>query len=147
MTYGVFFSDYIKTMSHYIKYITLNFVGFRVPIIKIHKYYIISQVESISKNGSKYAKAEGTYAIVLDIDYSVNVALVQLPTKQRKYFSLFCFVTIGRNANLYKKYSVIGKSGFNRLKGKAAVVRGVAMNPIDHPHGGRTKTNKPEVSL
>lgn len=66
---------------------------------------------------------------------------------KRKYFSLNCFATIGRNANIYKKYNVIGKAGYNRLLGYSSIVRGVAMNPVDHPHGGRTKTNKPEVSL
>lgn len=46
----------------------------------------------------------------------------------------------------FQKFTVTGKSGINRNLGKNVIVRGVAMNPVDHPHGGRTKTNKPEVS-
>ena len=40
----------------------------------------------------------------------------------------------------------IGKAGRSRWLGIRPTVRGTAMNPVDHPHGGRTKTNKPEVS-
>ena len=45
------------------------------------------------------------------------------------------------------KFSYFGKAGVNILKGKKPKVRGVARNPVDHPHGGRTKTNQPEVSI
>ena len=41
---------------------------------------------------------------------------------------------------------MIGKAGRNRWLGVRPTVRGVAMNPVDHPHGGNTKTNSPEVS-
>ena len=41
---------------------------------------------------------------------------------------------------------IYGKAGSLRYRGLKPKVRGVAMNPVDHPHGGRTKTNKPEVS-
>jgi len=41
----------------------------------------------------------------------------------------------------------LGKAGINFILGKKPKVRGVARNPVDHPHGGRTKTNQPEVSI
>lgn len=62
------------------------------------------------------------------------------------YFSFFCFLTIGRN-NLNFLILKKKKAGYNINLGKKQIVRGVARNPVDHPHGGRTKTNKPEVSI
>lgn len=53
---------------------------------------------------------------------------------------------VGRNNNIYHKYLVYGGYKWSSYLGKKSLVRGVAMNPVDHPHGGRTKTNKPEVS-
>jgi len=54
---------------------------------------------------------------------------------------------LGRNSQIDHKYKIFGKAGFNKILGKKSKVRGVARNPVDHPHGGRTKTNKPEVSI
>ena len=55
--------------------------------------------------------------------------------------------TLGRNSNVFKKYQIYGGSRKLKLLGRRPIVRGVAMNPVDHPHGGRTKTNSPEVSI
>ena len=54
---------------------------------------------------------------------------------------------LGKNAQTEKKLCVLGKAGYNYIIGKKPKVRGVARNPVDHPHGGRTKTNQPEVSI
>jgi large subunit ribosomal protein L2 len=56
-------------------------------------------------------------------------------------------VILGRNSQIDYNYSRFGKAGVNFLFGKKPKVRGVARNPVDHPHGGRTKTNQPEVSI
>ena len=66
--------------------------------------------------------------------------------KKKKIFNWFSTCFIGRNSNVYDKYSVLGNYKNNFFLKKKQSVRGVAMNPVDHPHGGRTKTNKPEVS-
>ena len=145
--YGLFLGDFIKTIILNTKYYNNNYLGYRIPLFKISKFFIISQVSNILKGESKYARSQGTFCYIVDINYDLKFCLLQLPSSKRKYFSLSCFVTIGRNANIYKKYNVIGKAGFNRNLGHSSIVRGVAMNPVDHPHGGRTKTNKPEVSL
>jgi large subunit ribosomal protein L2 len=55
-------------------------------------------------------------------------------------------VTLGRASNIFKKKEITGKAGRNVLKGFRPSTRGVAMNPVDHPHGGRTKTNSPELT-
>lgn len=71
---------------------------------------------------------------------------MKLPSGFKKYFNGYSICLLGRNNNLNKKYLILSKASFNYLLGKKSSVRGVAKNPVDHPHGGRTKTNKPEVS-
>jgi len=51
---------------------------------------------------------------------------------------------LGRNSNILPKGILVGKAGVNIIRGFRPSVRGVAKNPVDHPHGGRTKTNAPE---
>jgi large subunit ribosomal protein L2 len=65
---------------------------------------------------------------------------VRLPSG--KILTLFndSFATLGINSNLQHKLVVLGKAGKNRLKGLRPKVRGIAMNPVDHPHGGRTNS-------
>ena len=70
----------------------------------------------------------------------------KLPTGATKYLSFNNYVILGRNSNLLNYKQTLGKAGFNRNIGFKSKVRGVAMNPVDHPHGGRTKPSKPEVS-
>jgi large subunit ribosomal protein L2 len=53
---------------------------------------------------------------------------------------------LGRNSNIKNKRQFLTSAGTNVKKGFKSKVRGVAMNPVDHPHGGRTKTNNPEKS-
>ena len=61
-----------------------------------------------------------------------------------------CFCTVGILSNKNRKFRVLGKAGVSRWLGKRPKVRGVAMNPIDHPHGGgegKTSGGRPSVSL
>lgn len=72
--------------------------------------------------------------------------MLQLPSGKEQKASLRSVAILGRNSNLQHKREVVGKAGANRKAGIRPTVRGVAMNPVDHPHGGRTKTSQPEVS-
>ena len=56
------------------------------------------------------------------------------------------YATVGINSNLLHKYSVLGKAGKNRLRSRRPIVRGIAMNPVDHPHGGRTNGGRTSVT-
>ena len=69
-----------------------------------------------------------------------------LPSKQIKFFlpNNICF--IGKNSLSVKKLFKPGKAGYNSNVGFKPIVRGVAMNPVDHPNGGRTKSCTPEKS-
>jgi large subunit ribosomal protein L2 len=95
---------------------------------------------------AKYALSNGTFCQVLDIFNDFNLVKIALPSKNVKIISSLCFVISGRNSKQDYKFNRLGKAGLNYLMGKKPNVRGVAKNPVDHPHGGRTKTNQPEVS-
>jgi large subunit ribosomal protein L2 len=75
-------------------------------------------------------------------------ALVKLPSGEVRKFSLDCMATIGQVGNLDHENVSYGKAGRTRWMGRRPTVRGVAMNPVDHPHGGgegRVKGNHPQT--
>lgn len=107
---------------------------------------IFSNVCCNTSRYSKYIKAAGTFSRIFQIFDDLECVSFKLPTGVVKYMSYNCYILLGRNSNIFYKRQVAGKAGFFRNLGYKPKVRGVAMNPVDHPHGGRTKTNKPEVS-
>ena len=136
---------YLKTLYFPLRLFKLNLLGFRV-FLSLLKLNMIFFDLSKFNNKATFIKSSGTFSQILQINKELNLILVKLPSGKKKYFSFNYVCTLGRNSNIFKKFLIIGKSGTNRIKGKNVSVRGVAMNPVDHPHGGRTKTNKPEVS-
>lgn len=93
-----------------------------------------------------YTRSAGTYCTLLTNDFEKNISKIKLPSNKIILISIFSFVVLGRLSNIFKKKEVIGKAGRNYIRGNRPSVRGVAMNPVDHPHGGRTKTNSPELT-
>src|SRR5262245_42059567 len=76
-------------------------------------------------------------------------ALVRLPSGETWKIHEDCYATIGQVGNLEHENESIGKAGRNRWKGWRPEVRGVAMNPVDHPHGGgegKTSGGRPSVT-
>ena len=74
-------------------------------------------------------------------------ALLKLPSGELRYVPLTCRATIGQVGNVDHENVSIGKAGRSRWLGKRPKVRGIAMNPVDHPHGGgegRSKGNHPQ---
>lgn len=111
----------------------------------LSKYTIFSNIYLYGFK--KFALANGTYCQVLENFFDFNLIKVTLPSKGTKVFSGWNFVLLGKNSQENFMYGRLGKAGINTLTGKKPKVRGVARNPVDHPHGGRTKTNQPEVSI
>ncbi len=93
-----------------------------------------------------YSKSSGTFCQIKDLNYDFNLSRIILPSGSLKVVSIDSFVKLGRCANIFNRNIVYGKAGFLKFFGKKPKNRGVARNPVDHPHGGRTKTNSPEVS-
>ena len=99
-----------------------------------------------NKSLSSCALANGSYGTVLSIYKDFNLVKVVLPSMKKYLLSGNALATLGRNSNLKFRYNTLGSYKLSKRDGCKPHVRGVAMNPVDHPHGGRTKTNKPEVS-
>ena len=79
-------------------------------------------------------RSAGNFATLISKDD--NKAMLRMPSGEIRYVSLDCFATIGEVSNPDHKNIVYGKAGRKRWLGIRPTVRGVAMNPVDHPHGG-----------
>lgn len=123
------------------------FVGSIVEVRQLSKFSIISNVSLNNDSNSKYARSAGTYCFINEFLSEIGLCIIRLPSGIQKTLNINSVAILGRNSCISHKYSVIGKAGINIKKGKKQIVRGVAMNPVDHPNGGRTKTNKPEKSI
>lgn len=108
--------------------------------------YILNNVELQPKLGSKICRSQGMYA-KLTTKASSEYGLIRLH-KTKKVFKInaFCLVTLGNLIKIKMKRYTWGKAGYTRKLGWRPHVRGYAMNPVDHPHGGRTKSGL-KVSL
>ncbi|MFM9841740.1 MAG: 50S ribosomal protein L2 [Dongiaceae bacterium] len=110
--------------------------GNALPLKNIPVGTIIHNVEMKPEAGGKLARAAGTFVQLVgrDTDY----ALLRLGSGEVRRVHLECLATIGAVSNPDQQNIVIGKAGRSRWLGIRPVVRGIAMNPVDHPHGGRT---------
>jgi large subunit ribosomal protein L2 len=95
---------------------------------------IIHNVEMKPGKGGQLARAAGTYVQLVGRD--AGYAMLRLSSGELRMVRSECRATIGAVSNPDQQNIVIGKAGRNRWLGHRPSVRGVAMNPIDHPHGG-----------
>lgn len=108
---------------------------------------IIHNVELIPGGGAKLARGAGSMVQLMAREG--NYAQIKLPSGEVRMVNVNCRATIGQVGNLDHSNIEIGKAGRNRWMGWRPFVRGTAMNPVDHPHGGgegRTKGGRHPVS-
>jgi large subunit ribosomal protein L2 len=108
--------------------------GNAMPMRNIPVGTIIHNVEMKPGKGGQLARSAGTYVQLVGRD--AGYALLRLSSGEVRLVRGECMATIGAVSNPDEQNTVIGKAGRNRWLGKKPSVRGVAMNPIDHPHGG-----------
>ncbi len=109
---------------------------------------LIHNVEIESKNKTVFARAAGTFCQILN-HFSSDFAKIRLPSGNQRLLPLNVKATLGIVGNENYNKIVIGKAGRSRWLNKRPSVRGVAMNPVDHPHGGgqgKTKGGRPSVT-
>jgi large subunit ribosomal protein L2 len=121
--------------------------GNAMPLRFIPLGTVIHNIELRKDKGGQVAKSAGSGAQILakEGDY----AQVRLPSSEIRKIHLDCRATIGQVGNLDHQNIDIGKAGRTRWRGRRPHVRGTAMNPIDHPHGGgegRAKGGRHPVS-
>lgn len=118
--------------------------GYLVLLKYLPPHTLVFNLEVKVPFGGVYSLAGGTSSIVLFSDTFTNQVLTQLPSGEKILINAYCSGVLGRASNLENNLSTVGKAGLNRNYNLRPTVRGVAKNPVDHPHGGRSKTNKPE---
>ncbi len=94
--------------------------------------------------GGKLVRAAHTCAVIT-VKQEHN-AIIKLPSGEMRLFALDCRATVGTVSNQLQGMTNKGKAGTNRNRGRRPKVRGIAMNPVDHPHGGRTNGGRPSCS-
>ena len=107
---------------------------------------MVHNLELYPGKGAQVVRSAGGAAQLLSKEG--DFALVKLPSGEVRKFSVDCMATIGQLGNLDHENVTYGKAGRTRWHGKRPTVRGVAMNPVDHPHGGgegRVKGNHPQT--
>jgi len=94
----------------------------------------IHNLELVPGKGAQVARSAGAECQLMAKEGTT--AHVRLPSGEVRIFSLDCYCTVGKVGNLDHEKVVVGKAGRSRWKGIRPSVRGVAMNPVDHPMGG-----------
>jgi large subunit ribosomal protein L2 len=108
--------------------------GNALTLRKIPVGTIIHNVEMKPGKGGQLARSAGSYAQLVSKDS--GYALLKLRSGEVRLIHADCMATIGSVSNPDHQNANVGKAGRSRWKGVRPTVRGVAMNPVDHPHGG-----------
>ena len=108
--------------------------GNAMPMKNIPVGTIIHNIEMKPGKGAQIARAAGTYGQLVGKD--AGYALLRLSSGEQRMVRADCMATIGAVSNPDNKNTKLGKAGRSRWLGRRPKVRGVVMNPVDHPHGG-----------
>ena len=109
-------------------------MGNRMPLGKIPVGTFIYNIELSPGAGASLVRSAGNFAEV--VAHDAGYAQVKLPSTEIRKVSDLCYASIGAVGNEEYNLVVIGKAGRSRWMGIRPTVRGTAMNPVDHPHGG-----------
>jgi large subunit ribosomal protein L2 len=109
-------------------------LGNSLPLSKIPLSAPIHNVELMPGRGGQIVRTAGGAASIMSLDN--DYAQVRLPSGEIRKIHVKCYATIGQVGNIEHENISLGKAGRNRWKGRRPHVRGMAMNPIDHPMGG-----------
>lgn len=108
--------------------------GNRIKLKNVQVGTNVYNVELDPGKGGKMVRSAGSTAQVLAQEHGFTN--LKMPSSEVRRVLGECFATIGMVSNQENRYYRVGKAGKSRLKGRRPHVRGSAMNPVDHPHGG-----------
>ena len=111
--------------------------GNAMPLGSIPVGTIVHNVELKIGKGGQLARSAGTYVQIVGRDQ--DYVILRLSTTEQRLVHGRCLATVGAVSNPDNMNTTIGKAGRQRWKGRMPHNRGITMNPVDHPHGGRTK--------
>jgi large subunit ribosomal protein L2 len=122
-------------------------IGNHIYLKDVPTGFVINNLSTGYQKRGKYLRAAGTYGQI--IYKTQQVARIKLRSGEHRLFSVIASATLGSICNENSKFIKLGKAGRNRWYGVKPTVRGVAINPVDHPHGGgegRTSGGRPSVT-
>ena len=108
--------------------------GNTMPMKKMPIGTIIHNIEMKPGKGAQMIRSAGTFAQLVGRDQ--GMAILKLTSGEQRLIPDVCKATVGAVSNPDNSNTKLAKAGRNRWKGKRPSVRGVVMNPVDHPHGG-----------
>src|SRR3984885_13629163 len=111
--------------------------GNAMPIGNMPVGTIVHNVELKIGKGGQIARSAGTYAQIVGRDG--EYVILRLNSAEQRLVHGRCMGTVGAVSNPDNMNTTVGKAGRQRWKGRMPHNRGITMNPVDHPHGGRTK--------
>ena len=120
----------ISSMENQIPFKTGN----AMPLGKIPEGLLVHNIEFKPGKGAQMARSAGSYARIMASE--TGMVTLKLPSGELRMIPENCLATIGTVGNKSHENISIGKAGRARWMGRRPKVRGVAMNPVDHPHGG-----------
>ena len=109
-------------------------VGNAMPLKNVPLGTSVHNIEIRPGSGGKVARAAGQQAIVSNRE--AGYALIKMPSGEIRRFNEDCYCTIGQVGNTQHMNEMSGKAGRTRWMGVRPTVRGMTMNPVDHPNGG-----------
>lgn len=124
-------------------------VGDSLPLYIIPLGASVHNIEIQPGAGGKLVRSAGTNSKVIEKNFETGYARLSLPSGCHRWIPLICKATLGDVGNEDWYHTKLGKAGAKRWRGRRPKVRGVAMNPVDHPHGGgegRTSGGRPSVT-
>jgi large subunit ribosomal protein L2 len=114
--------------------------GNAMPLSAMPIGTIVHNVEMKPGKGGQIARSAGSFVQLVGRDS--GFAVLRLNSGETRKVSAECMATVGAVSNPDHMNTVVGKAGRTRWTGKRPTVRSIAMNPVDHPNGGRTKGGK-----
>lgn len=119
-------------------------LGCRTQISNLPIGIILNNISQGNTLNTTYAKSAGTSAQL--IQRGSKTAQLKLPSNKIIRISTESFANLGVVSNTQHNLICLGKAGRNRNLNNRPITRGIAMNPVDHPHGGRTNGGRPSVT-
>ena len=111
-------------------------------VLQLPRHSHVSNLEITPYNNFTVSRSPGTFSKLIKIDPRTSLSLVKLPSGVKKVVSIFSVGSLGKSALANSSKLNVTSAKSSLVKGIAPRTRGVAKNPVDHPHGGRTKTIK-----
>ena len=108
--------------------------GLSLPLRLIPPASFIHAIEMLPGKGAQLARGAGAYAQILGLEG--ERAILRMPSGEQRYLHADCRATVGVVGNVDHHNRSLGKAGRNRWLGRRPRVRGMVMNPVDHPNGG-----------